>query len=146
MDLVLNEEQELLARTAREFVSGRSSLRRIRQLRDNNDADGFSRDLWREMAALGWLGIVIPEEYGGAGLGYLDQMVVIEEMGRGLMPEPFLSTVLLGATALLRVAEASIQIMGKGGQRQVPEVKNALATGFGGCFWSDVVILSAERP
>ena len=101
MDLVLNEEQELLARTAREFVSGRSSLRRIRQLRDNNDADGFSRDVWREMAALGWLGIVIPEEYGGAGLGYLDQMVVIEEMGRGLMPEPFLSTVLLGATALL---------------------------------------------
>ena len=86
MDLVLNEEQELLARTAREFVSGRSSLRRIRQLRDNNDADGFSRDLWSEMAALGWLGIVIPEEYGGAGLGYLDQMVVIEEMGRGLMP------------------------------------------------------------
>lgn len=101
MDLVLNEEQEMLARSAREFVTGRSSLRRIRELRDRNDADGFSRDLWREMAALGWLGIVIPEEYGGAGLGYLDQMVVLEEMGRGLMPEPFVSTVLLGTTALL---------------------------------------------
>ncbi len=101
MDLVLNEEQELLARTAREFVAGRSSLRRIRQLRDANDADGFSRELWREMAALGWLGIVIPEELGGAGLGHMDQMVVLEEMGRGLMPEPFVSTVLLGTTALL---------------------------------------------
>ncbi len=101
MDLVLTEEQEHLARTAREFVSGRSSLRRIRALRDAGDADGFSRDLWREMAALGWLGIVIPEEYGGAGLGYLDQMVVLEELGRGLMPEPMLSTVLLGATAFL---------------------------------------------
>lgn len=101
MDLVLNEEQEMLARSAREFVTGRSSLRRIRELRDRNDADGFSRDLWREMAALGWLGIVIPEELGGAGLGYLDQMVVLEEMGRGLMPEPFVSTVLLGTTALL---------------------------------------------
>jgi acyl-CoA dehydrogenase len=101
MDLVLNEEQELLARTAREFVAGRSSLRRIRELRDRADADGFSRELWREMAALGWLGIVIPEELGGAGLGYMDQMVVLEEMGRGLMPEPMLSTVLLGATALL---------------------------------------------
>jgi alkylation response protein AidB-like acyl-CoA dehydrogenase len=101
MDLVLNEEQEMLARSAREFVSGRSSLRRIRQLRDANDGDGFSRDLWREMAALGWLGIVIPEEHGGAGLGYMDQMVVLEEMGRGLMPEPFVSTVLLGTTALL---------------------------------------------
>jgi acyl-CoA dehydrogenase len=101
LDLVLNEEQELLARTAREFVAGRSSLRRIRQLRDTNDADGFSRDLWREMAALGWLGIVIPEEHGGAALGYMDQMVVLEEMGRGLMPEPFVSTVLLGTTVLL---------------------------------------------
>jgi alkylation response protein AidB-like acyl-CoA dehydrogenase len=101
MDLVLNEEQELLARTVREFVTRRSSLRRIRQLRDANDADGFSRDLWREMAALGWLGIVIPEEYGGAGLGFMDQMVVLEEMGRGLMPEPVVSTVLLGTTALL---------------------------------------------
>ena len=96
------EEQELLARTAREFVSGRSSLRSASaQLRDADDADGFSRELWREMAALGWLGIVIPEEYGGAGLGYMDQMVVLEELGRGLMPEPMLSTVLLGANALL---------------------------------------------
>ncbi len=69
MDLVLTEEQELLARTARELVSGRSSLRRIRQLRDGNDPDGFSRELWREMAALGWLGITIPEEHGGSGLG-----------------------------------------------------------------------------
>ncbi len=57
-----------------------------------------------------------------------------------------ISTNCIGATALLRVAEAAIQIMGKGGQRQVPDVRTALATGFGGCFWSDVVILSAERP
>src|SRR5215510_15745635 len=91
----------MLARSARELVNGRSSLRRIRELRDRNDADGFSRELWREMAALGWTGIVIPEEFGGAGLGYMDQMVVLEEMGRGLMPEPFLSTVLLGTNALL---------------------------------------------
>ena len=57
-----------------------------------------------------------------------------------------ISTNCIGATALLRVAEAAIQIMGKGDARQVPDVKNALATGFGGCFWSDVVILSSERP
>ncbi len=101
MDLVLTEEQEMLARSARELVSGRSSLRRVRQLRDGHDADGFSRELWREMAALGWLGITIPEELGGAGLGWMDQMVVLEEMGRGLMPEPFVSTVLLASSALL---------------------------------------------
>jgi acetyl-CoA C-acetyltransferase len=57
-----------------------------------------------------------------------------------------ISTNCIGATALLRVGEAAIQVMGKGGARQVPDVKNALATGFGGCFWSDVVILSTEAP
>jgi len=57
-----------------------------------------------------------------------------------------ISTNCIGATALLRVAEASIQIMGKGGKRQVPDVRLALATGFGGCFWSDVMILSADKP
>ncbi|MCX6066068.1 MAG: thiolase family protein [Chloroflexi bacterium] len=57
-----------------------------------------------------------------------------------------MSTNCIGATALLRVAEAAIQVMGKGGARQVPEVKTALATGFGGCWWSDVVILGKEKP
>ncbi len=101
MDLVLSEEQELLARTAREFVEGRSSLKRIRRLRDSHDADGFSRELWAEMAALGWLGIVIPEEYGGSGLGWMELMVVMEALGRGLMPEPVLWTAAVGTSALL---------------------------------------------
>src|SRR5215470_2193727 len=101
MDLVLSSEQELLQQTAREFVAGRSSLKRVRGLRDGNDPDGFSRALWTEMARLGWLGIVLPVEHDGLGLGYMDLMVVMEELGRGLMPEPMLSTVLLGANALL---------------------------------------------
>ncbi|MFH0727082.1 MAG: thiolase family protein [Pseudomonadota bacterium] len=57
-----------------------------------------------------------------------------------------ISTNCIGATALLRVAEAAIQVMGKGGARQAPKVKTAMATGFGGCFWSDVLILSSQRP
>ena len=57
-----------------------------------------------------------------------------------------ISTNCIGATALLRVAEAAIQIMGKGDKRQVPNVKTALATGFGGCWWSDVVILAGDKP
>jgi alkylation response protein AidB-like acyl-CoA dehydrogenase len=100
MDLVLSEEQLLLQHTAREFVRNHSSLRRIRALRDSRDPVGFSRELWIEMAKLGWLGIIFPEEYGGAGLGYMDLMVVLEELGRGLMPEPMVSTVLLGGTAV----------------------------------------------
>src|SRR5206468_3545152 len=59
------------------------------------------RELWGEMARLGWTGIILPEEHGGLGLGYRDLMVVMEELGRGLMPEPMLSTVLLGANAIL---------------------------------------------
>jgi len=81
-------------------VSSRSSLKRIRALRDSGDRDAFSRDLWHEMAGLGWTGIVIPEKYGGSGLGYSHLMVVMEELGRGLMPEPMIPTI-LGAAALL---------------------------------------------
>jgi alkylation response protein AidB-like acyl-CoA dehydrogenase len=99
--MALTEEQEILQRTAREFVQSRSPLSRLRALRDADTADGFSRELWTEMARLGWLGIVVPEQYGGAGLGWTDLMVVLEELGRGLVPEPMMGTVLLGATTLL---------------------------------------------
>jgi len=101
MSLILTEEQQQLAGTARDFVAGKSSMKRIRGLRDGEDADGFSRDLWREMAGLGWLGIAIPESHGGVGLGYMDLLGVMEALGRGLMPEPMLATVVLGANAIL---------------------------------------------
>ena len=99
MALVRTEEQEILARTARELVNGRSPLRRVRELRD--DERGFSRELWTSMAELGWLGIVVPEQYGGAGLGWSDLAVVMEEVGRGLLPEPLVGSVLLATTAIL---------------------------------------------
>jgi alkylation response protein AidB-like acyl-CoA dehydrogenase len=99
MGLVRTEEQEILARTAREFVTTRSPLKRARELRE--DALGFSRELWAAMAELGWLGIVVPEQYGGAGLGWSDLAVVMEEAGRGLLPEPLVGSVLLATTAIL---------------------------------------------
>src|SRR5512143_936962 len=99
MTFVRTEEQDSLAHTAREFVTGRSPLKRVRELRD--DATGFSRGLWTAMAELGWLGIVVPEEYGGAGLGWADLAVVMEEAGRGLLPEPLVGSVLLATTAIL---------------------------------------------
>ncbi len=101
MPLALTEEQEILQRTAREFVQAKSSWKRVRALRDHAAGAGFSPTLWTEMAQLGWLGIVVPDEYGGAGLGWTDLMVVLEELGRGLIPEPVVGTVLLGTTALL---------------------------------------------
>ncbi len=100
-ELVLTEEQELLRRTAADFVRQSSPVSRVRALRDADDPIGYSSELWREMAALGWPGIVVPEEYGGLGLGFADLVVVLEELGTALAPEPFLSTVVLGAGALL---------------------------------------------
>src|SRR5215475_11006215 len=101
MELVLTEDQELLAKTATDFVREHSPVNRLRALRDANDPVGFSRDLWKQMAELGWVGILIPEEYGGAGMGLADLAVVLEALGRTLAPEPFLSTVLLAGQLLM---------------------------------------------
>lgn len=99
--LLLNEEQKMLAKTAHEFIRERAPAARIRAFRDSSDKVGFSRELWSEMAELGWLGLQIPERYGGMELGFFDLAVVLEQSGRELMPEPFVSTLLLGTQALL---------------------------------------------
>jgi len=101
MSLVLTEDQELLAKTAADFVREHSPVSRVRELRDRRDPTGFSRPLWKQMAELGWVGIPFPEALGGAGMGLADLAVVLEQLGRRLAPEPFLSTVLLGGQALL---------------------------------------------
>ncbi len=100
MALVLSEEQELLKQTATEFFNANAPITHMRELRDTHDATGFSRKLWKEMAELGWVGILLPEEYGGAELGMAELGVVLEESGRTLAPYPFLSTVVLGGTAV----------------------------------------------
>ncbi len=98
---LLSDEQRMLSKTAHDFVRNRAPAGRLRTFRDNEDEVGFSRELWREMAELGWLGLHIPHEYDGLGLGFFDLCVLLEESGRELMPEPFVSTLLLGAQALL---------------------------------------------
>jgi len=101
MSLALSEEQELLRNTAREFVSENSPVKELRRLRDAQDPVGFSRSLWKQMGELGWAGIVLPEELGGAGLGYAELGIVLEECGRTLAATPLVSTTLLGGNALL---------------------------------------------
>jgi alkylation response protein AidB-like acyl-CoA dehydrogenase len=109
MSLALSEEQELLRNTAREFVTEHSPVKELRRLRDANDPVGFSRDLWKQMAELGWAGIVLPEEYGGADLGYAELGIVLEECGRTLAATPLVSTLLLGANALLLAGNGAQQ-------------------------------------
>ena len=100
MPFVLTPEQESIRETARRFVNERAPVAHLRRLRDAGDVTGFDREVWREMAALGFAGITLPAEHGGAGLGHAELGLVLEECGRGLVPSPLVSTVLLGATAV----------------------------------------------
>ena len=99
--LGFSDEQKMLEKTAQQFVQSRAPVARLRSFRHAKDWMSFSRDIWSEMAELGWLGLQIPQEYDGLGLDFFDLCVVLEQSGRELMPEPFVSTLLLGAQALL---------------------------------------------
>ena len=101
MALVLSEEQQLLKESAVDFLNDKSPVTHLRALRDNDDADGFSRALWKDMAELGWTGIIFPEEHGGADMGYAELGILFEESGRRLSPYPLLSTIVLGGGALM---------------------------------------------
>jgi alkylation response protein AidB-like acyl-CoA dehydrogenase len=107
MALVLNEEQSMLRDSARGLISDKAPVSHLRQLRDSKDATGFSRDLWRSFAEMGFSGLLVPDEFGGSGLGCVEAGVVMEEIGRTLMPSPFLSTAVLAASALSRGGSAA---------------------------------------
>ncbi len=102
MALVLTEEQSMLRDSARALISDRAPVSHLRQLRDSRDATGFSRELWQEFVQMGFAGLLIPEDFGGSGLGCVEAGIIMEEIGRTLMPSPFLSTGVLAASALDR--------------------------------------------
>jgi alkylation response protein AidB-like acyl-CoA dehydrogenase len=107
MALVLNEEQSMLRDSARGLISDKAPVSHLRQLRDAKDATGFSRELWRSFAEIGFSGLLVPEEFGGSGLGCVEAGIVMEEIGRSLMPSPFLATSVLAASALSRGGSAA---------------------------------------
>src|SRR6266581_9310574 len=86
MNFGFNDEQELLRTTVRALME---------------ESSGMTPELWKKLAEQGWLGLIAPEEHGGMGLGMVDLVVLMEEMGRAVVPGPFFSTVLLGGLALL---------------------------------------------
>jgi alkylation response protein AidB-like acyl-CoA dehydrogenase len=100
MTFTLNEEQRMLKDAARDFCSEQAPVSRLRKERDEKK-NGRDRELWREMAQMGWAGIIVPEEHGGAGLGNVGLGVVLEETGRTLASSPLLSTAMIGASALV---------------------------------------------
>lgn len=100
--LVLNDDQVMLQDAARGFVSEKAPVAALRKIRDDKVTDGFDRDLWRSMAEMGWTGVLVPEDQGGLGFGFVGAGVICEEMGRTLTASPFLSTAMMAATALSR--------------------------------------------
>ena len=100
MPLILTEEQEMLRDAARGFLSENAPVSQLRRLRDDENPDGFDRATWAEMAQMGWSGVLIAEDHGGVGLGHVEAGLIAEEMGRTLTASPYLSSSVLGATAL----------------------------------------------
>ncbi len=100
MDIKLSEDQFEIARHARRFCENESSIEYVRAMFE--DERGFTDEVWAKMAEMGWMGMRIPESFGGLELGLMDLAVVLEEMGRGVAPGPFFSTVLLAAETLMR--------------------------------------------
>jgi alkylation response protein AidB-like acyl-CoA dehydrogenase len=109
MPLLLTEEQSMLRDSARGLISDKAPVAHLRKLRDDRDATGFSRELWATFAEMGFAGLLIPEEHGGSGLGAVEAGVVMEEIGRTLMPSPFFSSSVLAASALARGGSAAQQ-------------------------------------
>jgi alkylation response protein AidB-like acyl-CoA dehydrogenase len=102
MALVLTEEQSMLRDSARGLIRDKAPVSHLRQLRDSKDATGFSREFWRTFAEMGFSGLLVPEKFGGSGLGCVEAGIVMEEIGRALMPSPFFATSVLAASALSR--------------------------------------------
>lgn len=119
MGLVLTEEQTLLKETASQFFQEKLPVANLRKLRDEKNADGFDRGTWKEMADLGFAGVLVPESYGGTEFGPVGLGVILEQAGRTIASTPLLSTVLLGTTA--------IQLSGSQTQRQ--DILPAIAAG-----------------
>jgi len=105
MDFGFSPEQEMLRATARKFLENECTSGFVRARME--EPAGVTDDFWTKLAEQGWLGLVYPEEHGGSGLGFVDLTVLMEEMGRVVMPGPFFSTVLLGGLAIREAGSAA---------------------------------------
>jgi len=99
MDFTFSKEQKLLRQSIRDFLTRECESTLVREMEE--DERGYTPELWRGMADLGWMGLIFPEKYGGTEGDFLDLVVMMEEMGRACLPGPFFSTVVLGGLTIL---------------------------------------------
>ncbi|VTU46047.1 acyl-CoA dehydrogenase family protein [Variovorax sp. PBL-E5] len=100
MSLTPTDEEAMLAASAREFLARRASPRDLRALRDERVAAAFRGEVWQEMAAMGWAGMLVDEQHGGSDFGHFGSSLLCMEMGRQLSASPFVSTAVMGAIAM----------------------------------------------
>jgi len=99
MNLSFTEEQEMLRTSARDFLTKECPKSKVRELEE--DDKGYDSQMWHKMAELGWMGLVLPEQYGGSAGTFLDMVVLLEEMGKNILPAPFFSTIALCSIPIL---------------------------------------------
>ena len=99
MDLGLDEAQQMLKNSARVFLEAECPDTYVREM--EQDERGYTPELWQKMAEQGWLGLIVPEKYGGVGLTFLDLALLLEEMGKAMLPGPFFSTVVMAGMTIL---------------------------------------------
>src|SRR3979490_2336952 len=121
MNFDSSDDQAQLRTNAREYLSEKCSPKAVREVLDGNAMD--DKDLWRGRTVMGFLGVAIPESYGGAGAGHLELCVIAEEMGRALAPVPFSSTVYLAAEALMLAGSEAQK------QKWLPKIASGEAIG-----------------
>ena len=117
MDLNFNEEQEMMIKMSGDFLATECPKKMVRELEESEL--GYSPEIWKKMADLGWMGMVIPEENGGMGMTFQDLTILMEQMGKNILPGPFLTTVVMGA----------IPIMEAGSEEQKKEYLPKIANG-----------------
>ncbi len=139
MNFELDEEQVMLKTSARDFLDKECPKKLVRAMME--DEKGYSPELWRKLADLGWLGLAFPEKYGGIGSSFLDLVVLLEECGRALLPGPFIPTVVLSGRPILAAGNDEQK------QRFLPGIASgnmimtlAFMEGSGGLESSDVTV------
>jgi alkylation response protein AidB-like acyl-CoA dehydrogenase len=122
MPMILTEEQAMLRDSAREFMAEQSPVAALRKLRDSTDPDGYSRPLWQAFSEMGYAGMLVPESFGGLGLGHVEVGVLMEQIGRQLCASPFLASSVVATSALLAGGSDSQQ------QAWLPQIASGHAT------------------
>ncbi len=117
MDLGLSEIQKMLQESSRNYLEENCTMDFVRAM--ESDDIGISDEIWKNMAEMGWLGLMIPEEFGGSGFNFEDMSILLEEMGRVGLSGPFFSTAIIGVQTLLL----------SGDEKQKKEILSKISTG-----------------